>query len=190
MGHRLVEFAGHQCLGHGFLSSLPKEKCHLLPFHQHSPHHQLMKGILEAADFWVIHINIDLFLLLLLFLLPFGGRLIILGRKGEKNVPINFLQLTWQWHHTQNKYLKDVLIVKYLVCFCCLLQWMLTAIKLWRTCNRACSRPVYTQLTILFREPFLAYLITSHPSWISTVEPYCTEDIILYCIGNRSLPHV
>jgi len=49
-----------------------------------------MKGILKAADFWVIHININLFLLFLLLLLPFGERLIILGRKEEKMFPSIF----------------------------------------------------------------------------------------------------
>lgn len=69
MGHGLVQLTGHQSFGHGLFPPLPQEQSHLLALHENGPHHQLMERVLEAADLWVVHIDVDLFLLLLL--LPF-----------------------------------------------------------------------------------------------------------------------
>lgn len=80
MGHGLVELTGHQGLGHALLPTLPQEDGHLLALHEHSPHHELMKRVLEPTHGRVVHVDVNLFLfLLLLFLLPFGWRFIILG---------------------------------------------------------------------------------------------------------------
>ena len=85
VGHGLVQLACHQGLGHALLPALPEEDRHLLALHQHSPHHQLVEGVLESTHSRVIHINVQLLLLFLLLLfLPFGWWLVIL--RGEKHL--------------------------------------------------------------------------------------------------------
>ena len=84
VGHGLVELACHQGLGHALLPPLPEEDRHLLAFHQHSPHHQLVEGVLESTHGRVVHINVQLLLLFLFLLfLPFGWRHVIL--RGDKH---------------------------------------------------------------------------------------------------------
>lgn len=96
VGHGLVQFTGHQSLGHGLLTALPQEQRHLLPFHQHGPHHQLVEGVLEPADLRVVHIDLHL-LLLLLVLLPFplGTGLIVLWE-----VHMSLHESTWDTEST------------------------------------------------------------------------------------------
>lgn len=70
MSHGLAQLARHQRLCHGLLAMLPEEQCHLLPLHQHSPHHQLMEGEWEVVDFRVIQIDVHLLLPFSCGLLP------------------------------------------------------------------------------------------------------------------------
>lgn len=67
VSHSFVQLASHQGLGHGLLPVLPQEQGHLLALGQHSPNHQLVEWILEPADLWVVHVDIQLLLLLLCF---------------------------------------------------------------------------------------------------------------------------
>lgn len=62
MRHGLTEFTGYQGLGHGLFTVLPKEQGHLLTLHKHRPYHQLVEGEREVVDFWVVQIDVHLFL--------------------------------------------------------------------------------------------------------------------------------
>lgn len=90
VSHGLAQLACHQRLGHGLLSMLPEEKCHLLPLHQHCPHHQLMEGEREVVDFRVIQIDVHLLLSFPRCLLPPSSDWhIILSRQGILNINIS-----------------------------------------------------------------------------------------------------
>lgn len=83
MSHGLAQLACHQRFGHGFLAMLPEEQCHLLPLHQHCPHHQLMEGEREVVDFRVVQINVHLLLFFPRCLLPPSSDWhVILSRQG------------------------------------------------------------------------------------------------------------
>lgn len=69
VSHGFIKLACYQGFSHCLFPPLPQEQSHLLPLHQHRPHHQLVKRVLEAADLWIIDINV-LFFFFLLFLLP------------------------------------------------------------------------------------------------------------------------
>lgn len=92
MRHGFIEFTCHQSFGHGLFSPLPEKQSHLLALHENSPHHQLMEGVLESTDLWVINVNIDFFLFLLLRLLSaFRSWVIVLSKQSEVIVSINRL---------------------------------------------------------------------------------------------------
>lgn len=84
--HGLAQLARHQRLGHGLFAVLPEEQRHLLPLHEHGPHHELVEGEGEVVDFGVVQVDVHLLLTFARGLLAASadGHVILVGTSSER----------------------------------------------------------------------------------------------------------